>query len=57
MSMFRRRKTAETPDEAADPAAGPESADAGRPAGDAVAAEPGRPQGPWDLADAPQDGV
>ena len=55
--MFRRRKTAETPDEAADPAAGPESADAGRPAADAVAAEPGRPQGPWDVADAPQDGV
>jgi len=59
MSMFRRRKNAETPDEAADPAARPEAAELAEPAqaADEVPTEPGRPQGPWDVADVPEDGI
>jgi hypothetical protein len=56
MSMFRRRKHAETPDEGADPAVTADAAQADAPAPDAPA-EPVRPQGPWDAEDAPEDGL
>jgi hypothetical protein len=53
MSMFRRRKHAETPDESADAAVDVEQ-DA---TADALPAVPVRPQGPWDVADVPKDGL
>jgi hypothetical protein len=52
MSMFRRRKNAETPVEGVEPDDSRDSLDL-----EAAPAEPSRPQGPWDVSDAPQDGV
>ncbi|HET6816158.1 MAG TPA: DUF3710 domain-containing protein [Mycobacteriales bacterium] len=57
--MFRRRRRGEADDESVDDVAVADDAvDApDEPEdGEAIASPPGRPQGPWDHADAPEDG-